>query len=204
MRIDSGPVSELDSPLKTPQDKWFDLMWVKRDFMSTRIKFDCRCLLRFVEEAKVMFKELGFDSVEQMIRKGYKLDPVEVEYALTWLRLKSPEEAATFAEAVQAGRKLAKHGGDRKSQEAKADQGAMSTLKRGSTQVGYIRARLARDYPEVLADLDAGKHTSARAAAIAAGIIKPKTIIEKALALCKRMSAEERVEFMAYFNMLDQ
>ena len=43
----------------------------------------------------------------------------------------------------------------------------------GTGNADYIRARLHRDHPDVAAALDRGEHRSARAAAIAAGIIKP-------------------------------
>jgi hypothetical protein len=44
---------------------------------------------------------------------------------------------------------VSKQGGDRRSEEFK-NQGASSTLKRGS-QAAYLRARLRRDYPDILA-----------------------------------------------------
>jgi len=72
---------------------------------------------------------------------------------------------------------LVDHGGDRKSGKFKAsqerqNQGDNVTLKRGN-QAAYIRARLDRDHSDVAAALDRGEYRSARAAAIAAGIIKP-------------------------------
>lgn len=48
-----------------------------------------------------------------------------------------------------------------------------STEPKGGTSSGYLRARLARDNPDVLSALDRGEFASVRAAARAAGIVKP-------------------------------
>ena len=202
VRIDSGPVDEFDDPLKTPQDKWLRLMWLKRDFISTSIQFDCRCLLKFVTEAEDMWEVLGFDSVQDMIRNGYKLDPVEVDYALSWLRLRKPEDAAPYIDAIKAGRKLASHGGDRRSQDAKTVQGSDVTTLKGRGR-DYLLARLERDRPEVLAELRAGKHKSVHAAALAAGLIKAPvklSAIDKARRALSALSEDDRHRLFVEFE----
>ena len=74
---------------------------------------------------------------------------------------------------------LAEHGGDRKSEEQ--NQGAINTLKRGSTNADYLTARLKRDAPAIAARLERGEFKSVRAAAIEAGIVHVPTRLEKAL-----------------------
>ena len=68
---------------------------------------------------------------------------------------------------------------------------------RGSTNADHLCLRLARSAPEVLAAWERGEHRSVRAAAKAAGIIKDKTLVERAMALWLRMSAAERDELLA-------
>jgi len=79
-------------------------------------------------------------------------------------------------------KKLAEHGGDRKSEvvrqaksatplkEPAGNQGRQSTLngKRDST---YLTRRIARDHPKILEQMKAGKFKSVRAAAKAAVVV---------------------------------
>ena len=87
-----------------------------------------------------------------------------------WLEQEQPTGAVSL-EMVEAA--IGKHGGDRRSVQAKGDQGDMITLKRGTTGAAYLQARLRRDAPELADALDRGEIKSARAAAIEAGIITP-------------------------------
>lgn len=90
------------------------------------------------------------------------VDLVEVGYALEWLRLRQPDEAVKYADAVREGRKLSGHGGDRRSEKVK-DQGYNITLKEGGdfqrgTSSAYLRARLDRDHHDILEALDRGEY----------------------------------------------
>ena len=80
-----------------------------------------------------------------------------------------PTEAVSLAEVEAA---IGKHGGDRRSPEAKEDQPSKRSLKYGEN-TAYLKARLRRDAPEVADALERGEIKSARAAAIEAGIIIP-------------------------------
>ena len=80
-------------------------------------------------------------------------------------RLKQPVPAA---EAVE----LKDHGGDRRSEQAKQDQGDNVTLKQRGNSAEFLKARLRRDHPEIADQLEQGEFRSARAAAIKAGIVK--------------------------------
>ncbi len=74
---------------------------------------------------------------------------------------------------------LAEHGGDRTLVQKTVQQGDNITLNQKGTSREYLAARLSRDCPEVLDEIGKGKkYKSVRAAAIAAGIIKPKVTIQ--------------------------
>ncbi len=59
---------------------------------------------------------------------------------------------------------LGKHGGDRRSKEARDNQGDNVTLKERGNQASYLVARLKRDAPEILAQLERGEYPSVRVA----------------------------------------
>ena len=100
---------------------------------------------------------------------GYELDPIEVQYALDWLKVKSPEEAVGFEMAVKGGKRLGSHGGDRRSVNAESKLQSNLDIERGNRSA-YLLARLERDRPDILEEFRQGVHKSARAAGIAAGI----------------------------------
>ena len=58
-------------------------------------------------------------------------------------------------------------------------------------------ARLKRDHPDIAERLAAGEFHSARAAAIAAGIIVPPTPLDQVLRAFRRLSAEDQAAFAA-------
>jgi hypothetical protein len=62
--------------------------------------------------------------------------------------------------------------------------------------VDYLRARLKRDHPEIAAALGRGEYPSARAAGIAAGIVKVPTPYELLCRAWKHCSAAERRRFL--------
>jgi len=68
---------------------------------------------------------------------------------------------------------IGKHGGDRRSVQAREVQPYVVSLKRHGNCADYLEARLRRDAPEVADALERGEIKSARAAAIEAGIITP-------------------------------
>jgi len=82
--------------------------------------------------------------------------------------------------------------------QGKKEKGVYSPIKRGSTNAPYLTARIARDRPDVLEAMKAGKYPSVRAAAKAAGIIKERTPIEVLRAAWGKASDEERTIFLAW------
>lgn len=90
-RIDSGPIDATDSFDDVPKSKWHRLVAARRSFLAAKINYDCRCLVRFCQDAERVWQELGYDSAEHMIRKGYWLDPAEIELAVAWLKHNEPQ-----------------------------------------------------------------------------------------------------------------
>lgn len=176
-------------------------MWVKRDFLRRSITFDCRSLLEFIQDAEEMWQELGFDSAEHMIREGYELDPIEVQYALDWLKVKAPEEAVGFEAAVTGGRKLGKVGSNQYAKtEAVYNVNTTPTNQQAGNRSDYILARLERDRPDILNEFHQGVHKSARAAGIAAGIIKVPSNYEQAIKAIGKLTADELLMLKEYLG----
>lgn len=99
--IDSGKVEASNKFREVPKSKWKSLVRVKRDFLSVRINYDCRCLIEFCEEAETVWADLGYESAADMIRNGYELEPVEIDLAVAWLKHNAPDEAIGI-DAVKA------------------------------------------------------------------------------------------------------
>jgi hypothetical protein len=176
--IDSGPVDPTDSFASTPRDKWKLLVWEKRDFLSTRLNYDCRCLVEFCQEANTVWQELGYESAADMVRNGYELDPQEIEIAVAWLKINEPDTAIGIGDIkakVEAARKkpLADVGPPTKEERGNV---CNANIAKGGT-VDYTLRRLARDNPEMLNRIESGE-LSVNAAAIAAGIRKKATPAE--------------------------
>src|SRR5262249_35108959 len=55
-----------------------------------------------------------------------------------------------------------------------ADKGVDNTVTRGATNADYLTARIARDRPDVLEEMQAGVYPSVRAAAREAGLVKAR------------------------------
>lgn len=153
-----------------PKDQWRDLAIVRELWAKSQLPFDCRLLKQVAADAPLMAPELGYDSVESFLKQELQLDPDLVNRVVGWLEQEQPTEAVSL-EMVEAA--IGKHGGDRRSAQAKEDQGVNHTLIRGTGNAAYTQARLRRDAPDVADALERGEIKSARAAAIEAGIITP-------------------------------
>jgi hypothetical protein len=68
----------------------------------------------------------------------------------------------------------------------------ISLKKQYGTQAEYLVRRLKRDAPEIAEKLARGEYPSARAAGIAAGIVKVPTALEQIRRLLPRLTADER------------
>jgi len=149
---------------------------------------------------KTMIK---FDSITDWIRAKPPEGLNTTEEVIEVL-IKSSQDAEVLDNFQQLVRRakpaIGSHGGDRRSDNApKVDQSG-----KGGTGVDYLAARLKRDHPELLEDIGKGKRfPSVRAAAMAAGIVKPVlqlsvTTPEKlAEDLQKRLPEDFWAEFVA-------
>jgi hypothetical protein len=167
-RIDRGPVEADDYLDHVSRDRWHLLLGARRGFIRTHLPYDCRQLVRFVQDAERMAEPLGFEGIEDFLRRGLEIDPELVEWALRGLAKLSPDEQVgpvPFVDAVEAGRALveqtepaASHGGERpgergeggrfvKREEPDGPQVRKRELaeRHGSDTAEYVVARLKRD-----------------------------------------------------------
>jgi hypothetical protein len=180
--IDSGPI-EPTHPLRyVPQDKWRDLMVARRRFMRVNLSYDCRCLVQFIEDAQAMYAPLGFDSADDMVRRGYELEPEEVVLALEWLRL-NPSEAAPYEKALaERYRAIEAHDQQNKAASVQGQRTDLFDNKRfgvqevraptGNAAAAALR-RLRKDRPDIHERVLAGELT-ANAGMIEAGFRKKR------------------------------
>jgi hypothetical protein len=183
--IDSGALSPTYRFADVPKARWKALVREKRNFLATKIKYDCRCLIEFCEEANAVWQELGYDSAADMIRNGYELDPQQIELAVAWLKINEPGAAVGIGDIVP----LRDPKGGRPRKEENLDN--VKVLNKGGNDTDYTLRRIARDCPEMLDKIEAGELT-VNAAAIAAGIRKKPTKAEVCLAAFRK--SENRLE----------
>jgi hypothetical protein len=196
VRVHTGPISATDYATQVPRAEWPELVRARESFLRVNLPYDCRELLRFVEEAQGILEPLGYHDLEDFITRGLKLDPVMVGWALEGLRRLKPDEAVPFEHAVNIGQ-LRLRGRPRRDAEKGAD-GTFYDGSRGSNSTPYLAARLARDRPDILARLQAGEFPSVRAAAKAAGLIKEPTFLQLVQRGWAKASPEERAAVLTW------
>jgi hypothetical protein len=192
VRIDSGAVCAQDRFKDIPKERWRQLVSEKRNFLSTRLAYDCRCLVEFCEEAELVWEELGFESAADMIRNGYELDPVEIDLAVAWLKHNEPQAEIgldAIKQKVQEARDK-KEPGKRGPKPKDVINGDSIKYEQGTTNANILR-RLARDNPELLDEIESGE-LSINAAAIKAGIRKKPSNAEICVKAFRK--AENRLE----------
>lgn len=145
-------------------------MWAEIDLPS-----NCRLMQQVYEEAPVFAEAMGYESGDQFITDYLKLDLDLLHRVVGWLAQEQPREPVPLAAAIKAAKAqpLAQHGaiGNGRKDESRGSDATSTGQDRGRF---YLLRRIARDQPELLDQIGPGKqHRSARAAAIAAGIIKP-------------------------------
>lgn len=72
-------------------------------------------------------------------------------------------------------RPLLANGGDRRSEEFQSNNCNTEKIEDRGNNTDYLKARIARDKPEILRRFNAGEYRSVRQAAIEAGIVNAKT-----------------------------
>lgn len=200
MKIDTGMVYHEDRLADTPRAQWPALLRERRMYIETQFEYDCRCIVQYLDEANEFYTELGYDSADEMIQQELLIKPEWVRIAVEWLNQEQRVEPVTKAQVEAA---LGSHGGDRRSPQAREDQGDIIPLKHRSTSAAYLQARLRRDAPEVADALERGEHRSVRAAAIEAGIIKPvptvRLVADMAVVagkLCQHLTQQQRIQLI--------
>ena len=233
VRINSGPIVAEDRLDDVPPESWRRLVNVRRDYMAVRLTHDCRCLARFVNDAGRMWETLGYESRDDMILRGYELEPEEIEIAVRWLELNSPEDAIGLPEVkarsaqqmaaddgvkpLLGGEELDKAraeggslGGRPKTQQMADDVSLQPIGGQGDNlhdnvikvksplgnSIPYLVRRLKRDAPHIADALGRGEYPSARAAGIAAGIVKVPTPKEQVSKLIPKLDKEELAEVL--------
>ncbi len=122
---------------------------------------------------------MGYESGDQFITDYLSLDLDLVNRVIGWLDQEQPQEAVPLQLAIEQAKAqpLAEHGeiGNGRANESRVD---VIKSTDGGTSQAYLLRRIARDQPELLDQIGPDKpHRSVRAAAIAAGIIKPVPIV---------------------------
>ena len=199
--INSGPVTDGLKLREVPQEKWFDLMQVRRSFLRTHLPYDCRRLLEFVEDADNMYEALGFASPDDFIARGLELDPQDVAWAVDGLRRLKPDEPIPFQKAIALGkREIGIPGGKAGPGPGHKTVGNTNRLSAGGTTSDYILARLERDGHPELAEKVRAKAMSASAAAIAAGFRHVPTPLDRLRKAWKVATADERAAFREWID----
>lgn len=194
--INTGPVDYRDQMKQLERAKWRELFIKRQQYIHTEFEHGCECVIDWLAEAEEFYEELGYSSADEMLEEELQIPPDWVRMAAAVLE--ATGENLSKAE-VDHAIELKKHGGDRRSQQARQDQGSDRTLKRGDN-AAYLKARLQRDHPEIAEALERGEFKSARAAAIEAGIIKPVPTVRLvsdinviAAKLCQHLTSDQRI-----------
>lgn len=166
--------------LKNPQSVEFALqtwMYVQRCYESHEIsEREFNDALKEAEQYRIYERiSPGYPSLDALLKA--KLG-VTTEQAIEDVKLRAP-------------------GRPSKKETQKGDIVTFSD-KRGTNGVSYLTARIARDRPDILERMKAGEYRSVRAAAIDAGIVKPRTPVQELQRWWSKASAEERHQFIAW------
>jgi hypothetical protein len=197
VRIDTGPVSH-DTPWQEVRpDRKILILGAWRQFFHVDVKYDCRELLRIVEDmqANEAWTALGFADLDDLLRRGIEIAPELVGWAMRGLRVLDPETPQPLEKAAFVGRELMAHdeAGRRGGRGRKApcrDKGLSYNT------ADYWKARLRRDDPELLARVERGELT-ANAAAVAKGWRKPPDPLRELQRWWERATDMDRAQFEA-------
>ncbi len=94
------------------------------------------------------------------------------------------------------------NGGDRRSESFQPDN--YKTEKSYGTSAEYLTSVIARDYPDTLEEMKAGKYRSTRQAAISVGIVKPDERwtapgpVEKLAALIRKRYSQDQIQTLIH------
>ncbi len=145
-----------------------------------------------------------FENIGKWLVANYPLGPGmgQGQFAITYDEfITLCEDRPKLKDLLIKHRPKGKRGGNRGNQYTggKPDENA-TTQTRGSTSKRYLEQRLQRDHPAVWQEYLAGNHRSARAAAIAAGIITVKPKLEKLKSDFDRLTKKQKAQFAEWVN----
>lgn len=172
--INIGPASHDDKLRDYPPERWPAILRERRYYVESQLDYDCRCLTLFLEEAEQFYADLGYSSPDEMMEKELTIRPDWVRKAVACLsqrKVDQPSSAAELGLKVEDARlnPLPSNG---EIGNGRSSPDVIRPTQHGTSQ-HYLLRRIARDCPELLDDIGPGKpYRSARAAAIAAGIVK--------------------------------
>jgi hypothetical protein len=204
VKVDSGidPLTRLEF---VPEKRWPELVDARSGYISFEFTRDCRKLVEWVRDAEKLWFPLGYADADDLITRGYGLEPEEIRLAARWLELNVPDEAIGLQEVVNKAQQLAAdpavkpapaHGeigrGRNRDDNVNSNQGGNSA--------SYLVRRLKRDAPEIAPAQGRGEYPSARAAGIAAGIVKVPTPLEQVKRAIARLSPAERRQLRRWLD----
>lgn len=176
--INTGIPRPDKSAFDVPPGELKPLAMARRRWAEIDLPCDCRLMKQVYDEAPVFAEAMGYESGDQFITDYLSLDLDLVHRVISWLEQEQPAEATPLQLVIEQAKAqpLAEHRRPTiEEQEAKGSDATFTGQDRGRS---YLLRRIARDHPELLDQIGPDKpHRSARAAAIAAGIIKPVPII---------------------------
>jgi plasmid stabilization system protein ParE len=172
--INTGIPRPDKSAFDVPPDQLKPLAMARRRWAEIDLPCDCRLMKQVYDEAPVFAEAMGYKSGDQFITDYLSLDLDLVHRVIGWLEQEQPSEAVPLQLAIEQAKAqpLAKHGeiGNGRADESRGSDATSTGQGRGRS---YLLRRIARDQPELLDQIGDGKpYRSARAAAIAAGIVK--------------------------------
>ena len=178
MESSEVPASELPKRLKTMQE-----------YLIDAVEYDCRHFAKNIAEWRDENLWQHFsESWDSFLNEHIKQPQEWIDHICEGVQLLDNSQPIKAQDAVSAAKAramelakesepIAAHGGDRDTKESK--QGYRDNLAsiRG-TSPEYLTARIARDRPDILQKMQQGEYPSVRAAAIDAGIVKPRQRFE--------------------------
>lgn len=179
--INTGIPRPDKSAFDVPPDQLKPLAMARRRWAEIDLPCDCRLMKQVYDEAPVFAEAMGYESGDQFMTDYLSLDLDLVHRVIGWLEQEQPAEATPLQLVIEQAKAqpLAHHGeiGNGRADESRVDN-VNSIEAKGGNAASYLLRRIARDQPELLDQIGEEKpYRSARAAAIAAGIIKPVPVV---------------------------
>ena len=201
LSVNTGIPRPDKSAFDVPSDQLKPLAMARRRWAEIDLPCDCRLMKQVYDEAPVFAEAMGYSSGDQFITNYLGLDLDLVHWVIGWLEQEQPTEATPLQLVIEQAKAKPLAPINTPGPGRGHKTGSDSTpLTRGETQT-YLLRRIARDQPELLDQIGPEKpHRSARAAAIAAGIIKPVPTVRlvddpaKVAASIRRHLSQDQIE----------